>query len=61
MLLFVNMNGFSQEGAVPAFFDNNPEVEKSRIIIGPDGVRLDTGWPHEGKGIVVRFPEGENR
>ncbi|MBD3345395.1 MAG: hypothetical protein GF401_10070 [Chitinivibrionales bacterium] len=60
-LLFISMNGFSKKDAIPAYFDNNPEVEKSRIIIGPYGVNLDTGWPWKGKGIVVKFPEGENR
>ncbi|MBD3419201.1 MAG: hypothetical protein GF398_03685 [Chitinivibrionales bacterium] len=60
-LLFVSMNGFTQKAQIPAFFDNNPEVEKSRIVIGPYGVNLDTGWPAKGKGSVVQFPEGENR
>jgi hypothetical protein len=43
---------FSPEG-VPAFFDNNPEVQHPRVVMGPDGVKLDIGWPHEGMGIVV--------
>ncbi len=60
-LVFASINGFRDEGAIPAFFDNRPEVEKPRIILGPDGAKLDTGWPHEGRGVVVRFPEGENR
>ncbi len=62
VLLFANINGVRGEGKIPAFFDNNPEVEKSRIVLGPRGVRLDTGWPHPGeKGVVIDFPEGENR
>ncbi len=59
-LLFVSMNGIKGPNKVPAYFDNNPEVEKSRIILGPAGAWLDTGWPHSGEGIVVEFPEGEN-
>jgi len=60
-LLFVSMNGIKGRNKVPAYFDNNPEVEKSRIILGPSGAWLDTGWPHSGEGIVVEFPEGENQ
>lgn len=60
-LIFVSMNAFLGKGKIPAFFDNNPEVEKSRIVLGPDGAKLDTGWPHEDQGVVIEFPEGENR
>jgi hypothetical protein len=60
-LIFASMNGFTREGGIPAFFDNSPETERPRIILGPRGARLDTGWPHQGKGIVIDFPEGENR
>jgi hypothetical protein len=60
MMIFVSMNGVFAPGKIPAYFDNSPEVEKPRIIAGPNGVWLDTGWPHSGKGIVIEFPEGEN-
>jgi len=59
-LIFVSMNGVLGPGKVPAYFDNNPEVEKSRIILGPSGVWLDAGWPHKSQGIIIDFPEGEN-
>ncbi len=60
VLLFASMNGVVEDKSIPAYFDNNPEVERSRIILGPRGAWLDTGWPHTGKGIVVSFPEGQN-
>lgn len=59
-MLFVSINGVRKEKSIPAYFDNNPEVERSRIILGPQGAWLDTGWPHIGRGVVVSFPEGEN-
>jgi hypothetical protein len=61
LLLFVSMSGVFRKKEIPAFFDNKPEVEKARIVLGPEGVRLDTGWPHRERGIEVLFPEGENR
>ncbi len=61
LLVFMSMNGIFSPGAIPAYFDNSPEVERPRIILGPNGVWLDTGWPHSGKGIVIEFPEGENQ
>jgi hypothetical protein len=30
-------------------------------VLGTDGAKLDTGWPHEDLGVVIEFPEGENR
>lgn len=60
-LVFASINGYTEPGTIPAIFDNSPEVERPRIILGPEGAKLDSGWPHEGRGIVVEFPEGENR
>ncbi len=60
-LIFASINGYTASGTVPAIFDNSPEVERPRIVLGPEGAKLDSGWPHEGLGIVVEFPEGENR
>ncbi|MBN1443161.1 MAG: hypothetical protein JXA90_10650, partial [Planctomycetes bacterium] len=44
-LLFVSMNSIFNETGVAAYFDNNPEVEHPRMFIGPQGVRMDIGWP----------------
>jgi hypothetical protein len=60
-MLFVCMNRYSREGDIPSFFDNNPEVEKARIVLTRTGVRLDTGWPAQEEGLEIHFPEGENK
>jgi hypothetical protein len=56
-LLFVSMSSLYNRTGVPAFFDNNAEVEKPRIVMGPEGVKVDIGWPGEDLGIVVDFSE----
>jgi len=60
-LLFVSANSLFNRTGVPAFFDNNPEVEKPRIVIGPRGTDIDVGWPHTGLGMAVSGPHADTR
>jgi len=52
-LLFVSMNSIFNEMGVAAYFDNSPEVEHPRMFIGPQGVKIDIGWPGPQKGIEL--------
>lgn len=52
-LLFVSMNSIFNEVGVAAYFDNNPEVEHPRMFIGPQGVKIDIGWPEPYAGITI--------
>lgn len=53
-LVFVSMNSIFNETGVAAFFDNDPEVEHPRMYVGPQGVKIDIGWPGCRMGIEVQ-------
>jgi hypothetical protein len=60
-LLFVSMNSIFSKAGVPAYFDNNPEVEHPRMYIGPRGAKIDIGWPEEYQGVAAERNEPQHR
>ena len=53
VVLFVSMNSLFNRSGVPAYFDNNPEIENPRLLIGPHGPFIDIGWPADHRGVLA--------